>query len=101
VAQAIEGGRDARGELANDHPIAIGQRRELSQAKAGDDANRAFVQANLRLVVSIAKNYRAAHAAVLDRVQNGDIAFMHAVENSTGKEASSSPPTQRGGSGRL
>jgi RNA polymerase sigma factor (sigma-70 family) len=81
LAQAIELGRIARAELAGDLEIAEGQRRKLHrQAQAGDDAHRAFVQANLRLVVSIAKNYRAANTTLLDLVQDGNLGLIRAVE---------------------
>src|SRR5207248_953264 len=49
-------------------------------SRLGDDAQRTFVQANLRLVVSLAKRYQASGLPLLDLVQEGNLGLMHAVE---------------------
>ncbi len=82
LAQAIETGLAARQELEqHSKSISAARRRDLKrQLAAGDDAQRAFVQSNLRLVVSIAKKYQASGLPLLDLIQEGNLGLMHAVE---------------------
>jgi RNA polymerase primary sigma factor len=49
-------------------------------ADDGDEAKSALIQANLRLVVSIAKRYVGRGMQLLDLVQEGNMGLMRAVE---------------------
>ena len=80
LAQAIEKGVAARTELADSSPTPARKRELRKLVREGEDAERTFVQANLRLVVSIAKKYQASGLPLLDLVQEGNLGLMHAVE---------------------
>src|SRR4051794_31965617 len=82
LAQDIEAGKAAR-ETLDTVPKGLTrtEKRDLQKlVREGEDAQRQFVQSNLRLVVSIAKRYQASGMPLLDLVQEGNLGLIHAVE---------------------
>jgi len=80
LARRIEVGATARTELDNGRSAPTRCRELRRLIRDGDDAQRTFVQSNLRLVVSIAKKYQASGLPLLDLIQEGNLGLMHAVE---------------------
>jgi len=81
LAKAIEGGLYAE-QLLEEGPIPDGITREELQelVEAGLRAKQRFVEANLRLVVSIARKYPTDALPLIDLIQEGNLGLMRAVE---------------------
>ena len=79
LAKGIERGR--RAELALQTERDPERRLRLDQVVTeGERARRRFIQANLRLVVSIAKRYPNSGMPFLDLIQEGNLGLIRAVE---------------------
>jgi RNA polymerase primary sigma factor len=70
--------RSAAGTMDGLRPGEVRRLQEL--AADGDKAKAALIQANLRLVVSVAKRYAGRGMQLLDLVQEGNMGLMRAVE---------------------
>ncbi len=84
LAERILAGNEAAQRLAafdgqrgDVYPDRISDRVKV---RRGQQAKEALIEANLRLVVSIAKRYRNRGLAFLDLIQEGNLGLMRAVE---------------------
>ncbi len=84
LAKAMEAGLDAEKALAEDegkNKLSDAKKKELKQIiYEGDEAKKRLAEANLRLVVSIAKRYVGRGMLFLDLIQEGNLGLIKAVE---------------------
>ncbi|MGH9263582.1 MAG: sigma-70 family RNA polymerase sigma factor [Acidimicrobiales bacterium] len=81
LGASVQQGIEAPRRLAAADVGSPAERAELlRRVEAGERSRTAFAEANLRLVVSIAKHYRRPGVELLDLVQAGNIGLMRAVE---------------------
>jgi RNA polymerase primary sigma factor len=81
LAKRIEAGLFAEEKLAESHRMNSDQRIDLEWiAEDGRRAKNHLLEANLRLVVSLAKRYTGRGMLFLDLIQEGNLGLIRAVE---------------------
>jgi RNA polymerase primary sigma factor len=69
-------------QLADSRLLTPAEERELARRKdeGDEDAKRRLIESNLRLVMSITRNYTKAGVPLLDLIQEGNLGLIRAVE---------------------
>jgi RNA polymerase primary sigma factor len=85
LAERILAGTEAADRLMEAGSVSlVGSEKDNAEdrmlVRRGQQAKEALIEANLRLVVSIAKRYRNRGLAFLDLIQEGNLGLMRAVE---------------------
>jgi RNA polymerase primary sigma factor len=74
LAQRIERGKVGKRQRSN------ATQRPLRDVEDADEARRQLIEANLRLVLHVARKYKGFGVDLMDLVQEGNLGLMHAVE---------------------
>jgi RNA polymerase primary sigma factor len=80
LAQLIEEGQSAAAQIDEGVADESTQRMLMRAVQRGERAKSELTQANLRLVVSIAKRYSGRGMQLLDLIQEGNLGLMRAVD---------------------
>ncbi len=81
LGQIIQEGQVAQATLDRGERLTAKQRRELQKrVAAAAEATSVFINANLRLVVSVARKYQWSGLPLGDLIQEGNLGLIHAVE---------------------
>lgn len=81
LVKRMNAGNRAKEKLASGHDRSDkAQQALLMKMIDGENARQYLIRSNLRLVISIAKNYRGQGLSFLDLIQEGNVGLMRAVD---------------------
>src|SRR5690349_5654166 len=80
LAQRIEKARVLTNKKKRDLQHVSREPKEVEATREADEAKHQLIEANLRLVMHIARKYKGFGVDLMDLVQEGNIGLMHAVE---------------------
>jgi RNA polymerase primary sigma factor len=82
IDEEIDIVRQYLGEIGSGRRLSAEEERRMTERiKAGDEQTRQhFIEANLKLVVSIAKRYQGRGLALEDLIQEGNIGLLRAID---------------------
>ncbi|HYZ93749.1 MAG TPA: sigma-70 family RNA polymerase sigma factor [Actinomycetota bacterium] len=82
LAKEIEAGAKAGADLDRAGSTLLAEKRDALERRRskGDTARRLFIEANLRLVVAIARRFQGFGLPLLDLIQDGNIGLLRAVD---------------------
>ena len=81
LAKRIEAGLYASHVLATGKRLTVAKKRDLATiVREGQSARSHLLEANLRLVVSLAKRYTGRGMPLLDLIQEGNLGLIRAME---------------------
>ena len=69
--------RIARGRAAAERPKQPGHQKLIEE---GEQAKRKLIEANLRLVIHVARKYKGLDLDIMDLIQEGNLGLIHAVD---------------------
>ena len=69
--------RIARGRAAAERPKQPGHQKLIEE---GEQAKRKLIEANLRLVIHVARKYKGLDLDMMDLIQEGNLGLIHAVD---------------------
>jgi RNA polymerase sigma factor (sigma-70 family) len=87
LSALVRAGLTAKQQLARPNRMTFERRQRLQHTVCqGEQAARQFVEANLRLVVSVARRYQSPDMPLLDLIQEGNMGLIHAVDKFDGRK---------------